>query len=232
FQQFQAQGYTTLTYHDAMGNPVTQPIFTTKQRGSVRLEDDALGSSDQMPFTFAGVACATLAGDANYYSLQSPPWGYPYDQPEDTIQLMNTYASGRSTRSEALVLALALPGMLTAWMLARPEILGAAPRDGKPLAAMGDIGQTVVGKGVALDASASFDPAGGALSYSWDFGDGLRGSGVAVRHTYAAPGAYTLTLTATSPAGARRVSKHITVGAQPLAVSNPYAEFLASGRPP
>src|SRR5262249_33543917 len=50
-------------------------------------------------------------------------------------------------------------------------------------------------------------------------------------HTYAAPGAYTLTLTATSPAGARRVSKHITVGAQPLAVSNPYAEFLASGRP-
>src|SRR5262249_18826561 len=142
FQQFQALGYTTLAYRDDDGHPVTQPVFTADQTSFVHLEDDTLGSSDQMPFTFAGVACATLVGDANYYDPRSPPWGYPYDQPEDTIQLMNTYASGRSIKSEALVLALALPGMMTAWMLAQPEILGAVPTDGKPLSALSDVSNT------------------------------------------------------------------------------------------
>src|SRR5262249_15199141 len=146
-------------------------------------------------------------------------------------QLMNTYASGRSAKSEALVLALALPGMMTAWMLTQPEILGTASADGKPLASISDIGQTVVGRSVALDAKASFNPAGGALSYGWNFGDGSHGNGVAVSHTYAAPGSYTLTLTATAPSGARQVSKSITVDAQPRAFSNPYAGFPASGKP-
>src|SRR5262249_33492519 len=82
FQQFQALGYTTLASRDDTGHSVTQPVFTADQTGFVKLEDDTLGSSDQMPFTFAGVACATLVGDSSYYDPNSPPWGYPYDQPD------------------------------------------------------------------------------------------------------------------------------------------------------
>jgi PKD repeat protein len=48
---------------------------------------------------------------------------------------------------------------------------------------------------VSFDASSSYDPDGTIMSYDWDFGDGNAGSGVAVSHTYAADGTYSVTLT-------------------------------------
>ncbi|WP_109830639.1 glycoside hydrolase family 48 protein [Reichenbachiella versicolor] len=51
---------------------------------------------------------------------------------------------------------------------------------------------------VSFDASESSDPEGGTLSYSWDFGNGLSGTGVNSTSTYATAGSYTVTLTATS----------------------------------
>jgi PKD repeat protein len=53
-----------------------------------------------------------------------------------------------------------------------------------------------------LDASASADSDGTIQQYSWDFGDGGRGSGVAAQHAYAQPGSYLVTLTVTDNAGA------------------------------
>ncbi|PRZ41909.1 PKD domain-containing protein [Antricoccus suffuscus] len=52
-----------------------------------------------------------------------------------------------------------------------------------------------------VDASASSDPEESTLSYGWDFGDGATGSGVTASHTYAADGAYVVTLTVTDTAG-------------------------------
>lgn len=51
--------------------------------------------------------------------------------------------------------------------------------------------------GVALvfDGSGSSDPNSDALTYSWDFGDGAMGTGVAPSNTYAADGQYTVSLT-------------------------------------
>ena len=233
FAEFQTLGYTTLGYRDLSGQTTTQPIFTADQLSYVTPEDDLLGSSDQVPFTLAGVACATFVGNSTYYDRNPPPWSYPFDQPQDTIQLMNTYASGTSAKAPALVLALALPGMLTTWMLSQPDVLGEAPADGKPLAAIGDVGVARAGQGLALDAGASYDPSGRPLtSYAWSFGDGATASGPTVTHTYAAPGAYTLLLTVTGPSGSRTTQKSVSAGTQTTTYPNPYTQFPQDGRPP
>jgi len=59
-----------------------------------------------------------------------------------------------------------------------------------------------VGVAVAFDGSASNDPDGSIISYSWDYGDGATGSGVNPSHTYASASVYNVTLTVTDDAGA------------------------------
>ena len=46
-----------------------------------------------------------------------------------------------------------------------------------------------------FDASASYDPDGDVIGYSWAFGDGATGDGAIVTHTYSAQGDYEVTLT-------------------------------------
>lgn len=54
----------------------------------------------------------------------------------------------------------------------------------------------------SFDAGGSSDPDGTIASYAWAFGDGASGTGVAVQHTYAAAGTYSVTLTVTDNRGA------------------------------
>jgi Peptidase family M28/PKD domain len=237
FQQFRALGFGALLYQGANQQHVSLPVFANDQQTNITLEDDALGASDEVPFTLAGLPAATFVGNATYYPQfgggTPPPWSYPFDQPQDTIQLMNTYASDSSRKSDALALALALPGMLTTWMLNQPGILGTAPGDGNPIAAISDVGPTPVGGSVTLDARASYDPINGAgLSYSWSFGDGASASGVAVTHTYTTAGTYQLKLTVRSPSGTRIITKTLNVQLQPPAYPNPYGSVQLSGSPP
>ena len=234
FQQFRNMGDQMLTYHAGQNQDVWQPIFTPYQLSFIHQEDDSLGSSDQMPFTMAGLPCATLVGNSSYYNSGAPAGSYPYDQPDDTIQLMNIFADGNEQQSQALTLALALPGMLTTWMLAQPDILGQAPVDGRLIAAISSIGLIQPGQPAHFDASASYDPSGAksSLNYHWNFGDGTGANGSQVSHTYASAGTYALSLTITSGAAkTRAITKQVNVGS-PTAYNNPYTAYHSNGMPP
>ena len=67
-----------------------------------------------------------------------------------------------------------------------------------------------------FDGSASTDPNGEAITYSWNFGDGGTAAGVTPTHVYASPGVYTATLTATNKDGLTgSVTTPVTVQVSP-----------------
>lgn len=72
---------------------------------------------------------------------------------------------------------------------------------GTPQAAAGGPYLANPGEPVAFDGRASRDPAGTALSFAWDFGDGGTATGATPSHVYAAAGRYTARLTVTSESG-------------------------------
>lgn len=66
---------------------------------------------------------------------------------------------------------------------------------------------------MAFSSTGSSDPEGGALSYSWNFGDGSTSTSAAPSHTYTANGQYTAVLTVRDPDGdTGTASLPITVG--------------------
>jgi len=82
---------------------------------------------------------------------------------------------------------------------------------------------------VTFDASLSTDSDGRIVSYAWNFGDGSQGSGALVKHSYAADGSYTVTLTVTDDRGqSASLSKAVAVSAS----ANPKADFVASPTAP
>ena len=145
---------------------------------------------------------------------------------------MNTFADGSSLKSNALVLALGLPGMLTTWMLNQSEILGLSNANQNPIATISDVGQTIAGHNITLDAKASFDPSGNALTNTWNFGDGNHSNGVAITHTYTRTGTYDLKLTVSTKSGMSTITKVINVVTQPTIYNNPYAQNQQNGVPP
>lgn len=72
-----------------------------------------------------------------------------------------------------------------------PNVVLEAPADGR------------VGKNLRFDSRASNDPDGKIVSYTWDFGDGTVENSVrpTIKHNYALPGLYTVTLTITDNDG-------------------------------
>lgn len=237
FQQFQALGYQTLTYYDNSNQPTSQPVFAANQQNNVQIIADNIGGSDENPFTQAGLPCATFVGNSTYYDQNPPKWSYPFDQPQDTIQMMNTFASGSAQKAPALVLSLGIPGMFTTWMLNQPDILGAVPTDAKislpPIAAISDIGQTQVNKSLTVSAlPLPINGSSNSFTYTWDFGDGTTASGSSVSHTYTATGIYTLALTVSTSAGTRTITKILDVVNQPTSYANLFSRYPSNGIPP
>jgi PKD repeat protein len=61
--------------------------------------------------------------------------------------------------------------------------------------------KTCGGLTCSFDGSNSFDPDGTIVGYSWDFGDGVTGSGATIDHTYEFPGVYSVSLVVTDDRG-------------------------------
>lgn len=76
---------------------------------------------------------------------------------------------------------------------------------------------------VSVDASGSTDD-GTIVSYEWDWGDGTAGTGMMASHTYAAYGAYLITLTVTDDGGLSDSTSKIV----DLANAPPIASFTAT----
>src|SRR5207249_1444946 len=74
------------------------------------------------------------------------------------------------------------------------------------------------GSPVTFNASASFDPDGTVVSYTWEFGDSTAGSGVMLTHAYANPSVYTAILTVVDNQSLSSNATHqVTVNAPPRA---------------
>ncbi len=72
-------------------------------------------------------------------------------------------------------------------------------------------GTPLTGQGIAFS-SAVTDPEGEGVTLEWQYGDGTGGGGPAPTHSYAAPGTYSVTLTATDVHGATAfVTRAVTV---------------------
>lgn len=67
------------------------------------------------------------------------------------------------------------------------------------------------GTAIAFDGSGSSNPAGAALQFAWDFGDGTTATGATPSHTYADNGSYTVTLTVSDGSSSSTATASATI---------------------
>jgi PKD repeat protein len=79
------------------------------------------------------------------------------------------------------------------------------------------------GQAIAFSGSASSDPNGDGLTYTWDFGDGAMGDGVSPTHAFVADGTYTVSLTVSDGQATNTASTTATI-TTPLANRAPTAD--------
>ena len=90
-----------------------------------------------------------------------------------------------------------------------------------PTAVISGTTRGLVGEMLSFSGSDSSDSDGRIVSYAWDFGDGMTGSGITVTHGYSATGSYTVTLTVTDNGGLTASAEHVVQIDAPVQSSLP-----------
>lgn len=102
-----------------------------------------------------------------------------------------------------------------------------------PVANAGGPYSVAIGTPVNFDGSLSKDPDGTISAYAWDFGDGTKGTGAKVSHSYLATGVYNVALTVTDNLGLTgtiKTTATVNPPANMLPVANaggPYTALIA-----
>jgi PKD repeat protein len=91
--------------------------------------------------------------------------------------------------------------------------------------------QGCIGEPLTFDASASAASNDASVQYSWDFGDGTKGSGVIARHSYNRAGTYSVRLKATHPentvCSSSESNQEVTINQPPV----PRISWSGAGQP-
>jgi len=136
-------------------------------------------------------ACVTDPDD-----LSGPPglvWSFPDGTEFHGAQTLHTFNSSGISR---VTLTATDEFGLVSTVFTMVRVLNLAPEASITLPP-----PAYVGTDFAFDASFSHDPDGSIAGYSWEFGDGGKGEGAAVRHNYSQPGNYTVRLTVSDDIG-------------------------------
>jgi PKD repeat protein len=157
-----------------VGNAAPEAVVGGPYEGQVGtpVQFDGSGSSDP---------------DSDNLSYQ---WNFGDGNVGTGVAPLHTYASAGSFTVTLVV----SDGTLSSPPATTTAAIGEAIVNAPPVAAAGGPYLGEAGMPVQFDGSASFDPDGDALTYTWDFGDGNSGTGATPMHTYAEAGAYTVTI--------------------------------------
>ncbi len=192
---FDASGIVTaqLTIVDSSGalNATDVTDITVRVNHAPVAEAGADVFTDQLFVDFDGTASSDGDGDALIYAWdfgdgseivqgRTPRHVFPRSGKFPvTLRIDDGTGLGNATATDALVVTI----------------------DAPPIAVAGGNRDVCSGDPILFDASASFDPDGGLLRYSWDFGDGTSSTIVNPNKTYEQPGTYPVTLTVRDESG-------------------------------
>lgn len=180
------------------------PVNTTPPTATISAVAPAQRVTNQ-PVTFTGTGTTVTSGALTYsWNFGDGTTGtgavasHSYSTHGDyTVTLTVRDAGGLTTTATQSISLLAPP--------ATPTVV-ALPVAGTPNSI------------IQLTAAAT-DPQGGALTYTWDFGDGSTGTGATSSHAYSAPGNFTVRATATNALGLSSTSSPVGVAIAWLPIS-------------